>query len=154
MILQSCKAFQRNSGMFPMFKPSPNPMSTPRRLVSSGTYLLINFVSQSATYHLHQLCSKKRIVFSEIAKVFDALGWFSPVVKMKILLQCIWESKIDWDDQSSMTFVRSGNSGEMNSPHWQPFHCYLLELPLYRCNCMVLATPLKMPMLESSTCAW
>ena len=38
----------------------------------------------------------KRIVVSDIAKVFDVLGWFSPViVKMKILLQRIWESKVD-----------------------------------------------------------
>ena len=41
----------------------------------------------------------KRIVVSDIAKVFDALGWFSPVIiKMKILLQRIWESKVNWDD--------------------------------------------------------
>ena len=36
---------------------------------------------------------------SDIAKVFDALGWFSPVtVKMKIQLQRLWESKVGWDD--------------------------------------------------------
>ena len=41
----------------------------------------------------------KRVVVSDIAKVFDILGWFSPVIiKMKILLQRLWESKVDWDD--------------------------------------------------------
>ena len=43
----------------------------------------------------------KRIVASDITKIFDAMGWFSPViVKMKILLQRIvfWENKVDWDD--------------------------------------------------------
>lgn len=34
-----------------------------------------------------------------MAKVFDVLGWVSPVtVKMKILLQRLWEAKPDWDD--------------------------------------------------------
>ena len=38
----------------------------------------------------------KRILVSNIAKIFDVLGWFSPIViKMKIRL---WKSKIDWDD--------------------------------------------------------
>jgi len=41
----------------------------------------------------------KRNLISDVAKVFDALGLFSPVtVKMKILLQRLWEIKIDWDD--------------------------------------------------------
>ena len=41
----------------------------------------------------------KRVIVSDIAKVFDVLGWFSPVIiKMKILLQRIWESKVDWDE--------------------------------------------------------
>ena len=41
----------------------------------------------------------KRNIISDVAKVFDALGLFSPVtVKMKILLQRLWEIKIDWDD--------------------------------------------------------
>ena len=36
---------------------------------------------------------------SDVAKIFDVLGWFSPVtIKMKILLQRLWEIKVDWDD--------------------------------------------------------
>ena len=42
----------------------------------------------------------KRALVSDIAKTFDILGWFSPaVIKVKILLQRLWEQKIDWDDQ-------------------------------------------------------
>ena len=38
---------------------------------------------------------------SDIARVFDALGWFSPaIIKVKILLQRFWEHKIDWDGPS------------------------------------------------------
>ena len=41
----------------------------------------------------------KMIIVSQIAKIFDVFGWFSPVlIKMKILLQRLWEEKIDWDD--------------------------------------------------------
>lgn len=42
----------------------------------------------------------KRQVLSEIAKLFDPLGWLSPCVsKAKMLMQDIWRvsSKIDWD---------------------------------------------------------
>ena len=41
----------------------------------------------------------KRALVSDIAKTFDVLGWFSPtIIKAKILLQRVWESKIGWDD--------------------------------------------------------
>lgn len=41
----------------------------------------------------------KRLLISDIAKLFDILGWFSPViVSMKILLQQLWELKLGWDD--------------------------------------------------------
>ena len=41
----------------------------------------------------------KRLLVSDIAKTFDILGWFSPsIIKIKILLQRIWELKIDWDE--------------------------------------------------------
>ena len=41
----------------------------------------------------------KCALVSDVAKVFDALGWFAPTtVKMKILLQRVWEVRIGWDD--------------------------------------------------------
>ena len=41
----------------------------------------------------------KRILVSDVAKTFDVLGWFSPsTIKVKILLQRLWECKIDWDE--------------------------------------------------------
>ena len=40
----------------------------------------------------------KRILVSDVAKIFDALGWFAPTtVKMKILVQRVWESGVEWD---------------------------------------------------------
>ena len=41
----------------------------------------------------------KRMLVSDVAKTFDVLGWFSPsTIKVKILLQQLWELKVDWDD--------------------------------------------------------
>ena len=41
----------------------------------------------------------KRVLVSDVAKVFDVLGWFAPtIIAMKILLQRVWELGTDWDD--------------------------------------------------------
>ena len=41
----------------------------------------------------------KRFLVSDVAKTFDVLGWFSPtIITIKILLQRLWEQKVDWDD--------------------------------------------------------
>ena len=41
----------------------------------------------------------KRALVSDVAKTFDILGWFSPtIIKAKILLQRLWESRVGWDD--------------------------------------------------------
>ena len=41
----------------------------------------------------------KRTLVSDITKTYDVLDWFAPIViKVKILLQRLWESKIDWDE--------------------------------------------------------
>lgn len=42
----------------------------------------------------------KRKVISEIARLFDPLGWLAPtIIKAKIFIQKIWITGIDWDDQ-------------------------------------------------------
>lgn len=41
----------------------------------------------------------KRILLSNVAKLFDPLGWLAPViVRAKIMLQSLWLSGINWDD--------------------------------------------------------
>ncbi|XP_073964611.1 uncharacterized protein [Choristoneura fumiferana] len=42
----------------------------------------------------------KRILLSDISKLFDPAGWLTPVsIKLKILFQKIWEVNINWDDK-------------------------------------------------------
>ena len=41
----------------------------------------------------------KCMLVSDIAQIFDVFGWLSPVtIKMKILLQRLWETKLSWDE--------------------------------------------------------
>lgn len=41
----------------------------------------------------------KRTILSEIARIFDPLGFISPVtVRAKIILQELWLAKVEWDD--------------------------------------------------------
>ena len=41
----------------------------------------------------------KRVLISDVSKVFDIFGWFAPcTIKMKIVFQQLWETKLDWDD--------------------------------------------------------
>lgn len=40
----------------------------------------------------------KRSVLSEVAKLFDPLGWISPcIIKAKILIQRLWSESFEWD---------------------------------------------------------
>ena len=42
----------------------------------------------------------KRLLLSDVSKIYDALGWFAPTTtKMKILLQKTWELNLQWDEQ-------------------------------------------------------
>ena len=48
------------------------------------------------TSHLSHNTLTKRALVSDIARTYDVLGWFAPVIiKAKILLQAVWESKVD-----------------------------------------------------------
>lgn len=44
----------------------------------------------------------KRSILSQIARIFDPLGWLTPVImRGKCLLQQLWLSGLDWDDPAS-----------------------------------------------------
>ena len=53
----------------------------------------------SVADHFSPEALTKRTLVSDIAKTYDVLGWFAPaIIEVMILLQRVWESKIDWDD--------------------------------------------------------
>lgn len=48
----------------------------------------------------------KRELLSDISKIFDPLGWLSPVTtKLKLLFKQVWQSKVQWDDPLSADII-------------------------------------------------
>lgn len=52
-------------------------------------------------FELNKTCKlTKRVVLSEIAKIYDPLGWLSPVVIVfKVFIQRLWLLGLSWDDE-------------------------------------------------------
>ncbi|GFR09279.1 integrase catalytic domain-containing protein [Trichonephila clavata] len=49
----------------------------------------------------------KRKVFSEVAKIFDPLGWLAPtVIISKIFLQDLWSHHLSWDEELPNSLAR------------------------------------------------
>ncbi len=65
----------------------------------------------------------KREFVSDIAKTFDVVGWFSPsTIKIKILLQQLWELKVDWDDPVPPTICDAQTQWRSELPHLSTKH--------------------------------
>ncbi|XP_021953698.1 uncharacterized protein LOC110850572 [Folsomia candida] len=57
---------------------------------------LFQLVHSSPTFKGHLT---KRIILSEIAKIFDPIGWLAPVViTAKLMMQQLWKLDLGWDD--------------------------------------------------------
>ncbi|XP_011685766.1 PREDICTED: uncharacterized protein LOC105448721 [Wasmannia auropunctata] len=70
------------------------------------------FVFRVGGVHSTQIWTK-RTVLSVIARLFDPLGWLSPVIiTAKILFQQLWLEKLGWDDTLSKTAMQ----------RWSKFH--------------------------------
>ena len=49
----------------------------------------------------------KRVLASNIARMYDILGWYSPsIIKLKVLLQHLWLCKRGWDDLVPSSIVK------------------------------------------------
>ena len=114
---QLCDLFTRGGFLLRKWNSNNNQVLDyiPRELLESGNVHAISDVECTKTLGLEwntvtdtfQLTVPeisgspltKRVLVSNIAKVFDVLGWFSPtIISMKILLQRVWESRLNWDE--------------------------------------------------------
>ena len=58
----------------------------------------------------------KRSLTSDIARISNILGWFSPgIIQLKILLRRLWETKIDCDDPVPSDIEDTGKHGGLSS---------------------------------------
>ena len=54
----------------------------------------------------------KRRLLSEVAKLFDVLGWCSPAIIIpKMLMQHLWEENLNWDEVVSPTISKVWGKG-------------------------------------------
>lgn len=69
----------------------------------------------------------KRTILADIAKLFDPLGWLSPVlVKAKLIMQTLWLEKLSWDEEVSQEIAACWNKfrqqlksvEEISIPRW------------------------------------
>ena len=65
----------------------------------------------------------KRVLVSNIARLYDVLGWYSPtIILMKILLQRLWELNLTWDESVPKDIVST----------WKKWHMQLRDLKDFR----------------------
>ncbi|XP_046963315.1 uncharacterized protein LOC124532456 [Vanessa cardui] len=65
----------------------------------------------------------KRKIISDIGKLFDPMGWLSPaIIKAKIIIQKLWLSGIDWDDELPSKLLNE----------WTHYRKELIELTKFR----------------------
>lgn len=74
----------------------------------------------------------KRSLLSEASRIFDPLGWLSPVtIRIKILFQNLWRNKLNWDDQLPIEINSDWKKIRSELPELQK-----LQIPrwLYTCD--------------------
>ncbi|XP_024872454.1 uncharacterized protein LOC112455014 [Temnothorax curvispinosus] len=111
------------AGGFPLAKwhaTHPDVLAAVQAEKDQGSQTLhLTIAISSQTDHL-----TKRLVLSEVAQIFDPLGFASPVViKAKMLLQELWLHKLlqehqwdQWEHHCHPSSLHGGSSSERNSP--------------------------------------
>ena len=73
-------------------------------------------------------CMTKRSLVSDVARTFDALGWYSlTIVKAKILLQMLWIEGVGWDDCVPTSIFEEWSKWRRELPLLTTYHipqCY------------------------------
>ena len=69
----------------------------------------------------------KRVIASDVARTFDALGWYAPATILgKLFLQQLWEGQIGWDDPAPEDVI-------VDWKLWRSELPSLTEHPIQRC---------------------
>ncbi|KAI5727702.1 hypothetical protein M8J77_005854 [Diaphorina citri] len=85
--------------------------------------------SDTFSYHVSDIdiVFTKRSILSHVARMFDPLGWLSPVIFWaKYLLQLLWLSQHSWDDPLSPAIAESWSTFSSQLPQLQT-----LRIPRY-----------------------
>ncbi|KAJ8720880.1 hypothetical protein PYW08_006345 [Mythimna loreyi] len=89
------------------------------------------FTFQSKINVLSSKTVTKRSLLSDISKIFDPLGWLSPITtKLKLLFQAVWQQQLNWDDQVPEEMVKQWSLmtedlqhiNEFKLPRWLQCH--------------------------------
>lgn len=77
-----------------------------------------NPTSDTFTYQvtsLNSLCTK-RTILSQLARIFDPIGFLTPVVLyLKVLMQALWSQGVDWDAEPPQTIVEAWHKFESDA---------------------------------------
>lgn len=77
-------------------------------------YYIVQPINESSSV------TTKRQILSVIARLFDPLGWLSPIVILaKLLMQQLWEEKISWDEGIPPYLLTKWNSFTNSLTHIQ-----------------------------------
>ena len=87
------------------------------------------FYFQSKPNDERRTVQSKRDILSEVSKLYDPIGWVSPVIiKSKILMQELWKSNVTWDEPVQHSFIQQ----------WEDINSDLSNLPKLKISrCMI-----------------
>ncbi|XP_059047784.1 uncharacterized protein LOC131843186 [Achroia grisella] len=72
-----------------------------------------SFSYQNISYESNSKSYTKRHLLSSIAKLFDPLGWLSPVsIRAKLIFQRVWATGLSWDTQLPYDIIQDWNQLE------------------------------------------
>ncbi len=94
----------------------PDPDDFVKALGIEWSTSLDSFRPTVAEFPRLETVTKRALVF-DVAKTYDVLGWFAPsVIKVKILLQHLWEAKVGWDDPAPDDVRESWEKWQLELP--------------------------------------
>ena len=58
----------------------------------------------------------KRQVLSDLAKIYDSMGWFAPaILPAKLLIKELWSHQLKWDDNIPESILKDWTSWARNT---------------------------------------